>query len=124
MDDPAEADAAEPYLGPIVDNGEISAARIDHVSADGSARSPAPSDDIWVAHPTVPAQRRTIVITGRGAEGQLPRRRGFDASLPLHERAGFKPDRVAMWAVLLGVVLLLVAAASSHGAILATHLGH
>ena len=72
----------------------------------------------------MPEERRTIVITGRGAEGQLPRRRGWDASLPLHERAGFKPDRVAMWAVLLGVILLLVAAASSHGAILATHLGH
>ena len=68
--------------------------------------------------------RRTIVITGRGAERQLPRRRGWEGSLPLHERSGFKPDRVAMWAVLLGVMLLLVAAASSHAAMLTTHLGH
>ena len=33
-----------------------------------------------------------------------------------YERAGFRPDRVAMWAVLLGVVLVLVAATSSHAA--------
>jgi hypothetical protein len=44
--------------------------------------------------------------------------------LPLHERSGFKPDRVALWAVLLGVILLLVAAASSHAATLAAHVAH
>ena len=61
--------------------------------------------------------RRTVTITGRGAERNLPwpsdagRRR--PARLP-HERAGFKPDRVAMWAVFLGLLLVLVAAASAH----------
>jgi hypothetical protein len=61
--------------------------------------------------------RRTVTITGRGAERNLPwptdssRRRS--ARRP-HERAGFKPDRVAMWAVLLGVLLVLVAVASAH----------
>ncbi len=61
--------------------------------------------------------RRTITITGRGAERRLeptyarrrPQRRP-------HERPGFQPDRAAMWAVLLGVLLVLVAATSSHAA--------
>jgi len=43
------------------------------------------------------------------ARRRRPRRRAY-------ERWGFQPDRVAMWAVLLGVVLVLVAAASSHAA--------
>jgi hypothetical protein len=61
--------------------------------------------------------RRTVTITGRGAERNLPwptengRRR---AARRAHERASFKPDRVAMWAVLLGMLLLFVAAASAH----------
>jgi hypothetical protein len=61
--------------------------------------------------------RRTVRITGRGAERNLPwpsesaRRRG---ARPVHQRAGFKPDRVALWAVFLGFLLLLVAALSSH----------
>ncbi len=62
------------------------------------------------------AARRTITITGRGAERNLwateaGRRR--PARRP-HERAGFKPDRVAMWAVFLGMLLIFVAAASAH----------
>ena len=63
--------------------------------------------------------RRTVKIQGRGAERNLihssrrPQRRPSERR---HERAGFKPDRVAMWAVLLGVLLILVAATSSHAA--------
>jgi hypothetical protein len=61
--------------------------------------------------------RRTVTITGRGAERNLPwpseasRRR---AARRPYERAGFKPDRVALWAVFLGLLLVLVAAASGH----------
>lgn len=70
---------------------------------------PAPADDAPV--------RRTVTITGRGAERNLPwptessRRRS--ARRP-HERAGFRPDRVAMWAVFLGLLLVLVAAMTAH----------
>jgi hypothetical protein len=56
----------------------------------------------------VPAGPRTVVITGHGAERQVPmgrRQRGSD--LRIHERSGFNPDRVAMWAFVLGVALLL-----------------
>jgi hypothetical protein len=52
---------------------------------------------------------RPALGTPRSASGARRRPRAY-------ERSGFRPDRVAMWAVLLGVVLILVAAASSHAA--------
>ena len=71
--------------------------------------------------------RHTVTITGHGAEGYVDRR-GTRAStaqrhqtIKRHERDGFRPDRVAMWAVMLGVVLMLAAAASSHAAVLVHH---
>ena len=68
--------------------------------------------------PAAPAAaRRTVTITGRGAERHLPWP-GDPGRRPVrraHERSGFKPDRVAMWAVFLGVLLLAVAIASPHG---------
>ena len=87
------------------------------------------ADDIWADRAGAAGGRRTVVITGRGSERRHDvsgrsrlRRRSWEASLPVHERAGFRPDRVAMWAVLLGLILLLVAATSSHAAVLAAHL--
>jgi hypothetical protein len=70
----------------------------------------APSD------PVVPG-RRTVTITGRGAEAHLwaTHRRPAPRS---YERSGFKPDRIAMWAVLLGVLMILAAATSAHAALL------
>ena len=71
--------------------------------------------------------RRTVKITGYGSQRNLiyssrePRRRPPERP---YERAGFKPDRVAMWAVLLGVLLVLVAAMSAHAATLVTLAGH
>jgi hypothetical protein len=65
--------------------------------------------------------RRTVTIRGHGAErdllwaSQQSRRR---PSRRPHERTTFKPDRAAMWAVLLGLLLVLVAATSSHAAVL------
>lgn len=62
--------------------------------------------------------RRTVAISGRGSEryqSQSARRR---PSTRAHERPGFRPDRVAMWAVLLGFALVLIAATSSHAAML------
>ncbi len=53
-----------------------------------------------------PDGRRTVVITGRGS-GTYPVRRRRDVALSLHERAGLRPDRTAMWAVLLGLALLI-----------------
>jgi hypothetical protein len=66
---------------------------------------------------TVPPARRTIKIQGRGAERNLPlpdatRRRPQQRP---YERAGFRPDRLAMWAVILGFLLVFVAVVSGHG---------
>ena len=90
--------------------------------AQGVAARPAPS-----AHGTGVPGRRTVKITGYGSQRNLiyasrePRRRPPERP---YERAGFKPDRVALWAVLLGVLLVLVAAMSAHAATLVTLSGH
>ena len=54
------------------------------------------------------SDRRTVVITGRGDDRYMPaRRRRPSSELRFHERSGFSPDRTAMWAVLLGLALLI-----------------
>ena len=84
-------------------------------------------DSEWTADtPPVPGERRTVKITGR-ADDRLPAPRSRTAragGLARHERPGFNPDRVAMWAVLLGALLVLIAATSAHAAVLAAHLPH
>lgn len=68
--------------------------------------------------------RRTVVIKGHGHGHYTPPRGGYEARLRPHERSGFKPDRVALWAVLLGLALLLGAVTSSHAAALHPALLH
>jgi hypothetical protein len=64
-------------------------------------------------------ERRTVTIRGRGSERYVPARSSSRRRPERrHERAGFRPDRTAMWAVLLGVLLILAAAASAHAATL------
>jgi hypothetical protein len=73
--------------------------------------------------------RRTVTIQGRGSEryrpapgnGTRPSSAAPRPSVRPYEKAGFRPDKVAMWAVLLGVLLVVVAATSSHAAVLALH---
>ncbi len=63
--------------------------------------------------------RRTVTITGRGAERYNPRFEPGARPRPQrrrHERTGYRPDRTALWAVLLGVALLLLATTTSHAA--------
>ena len=59
--------------------------------------------------------RRTVTITGRGAERYNPRLEPGARPRPQrrrHERSDFRPDRAAMWAVLLCLALVLLAAAT------------
>jgi hypothetical protein len=74
---------------------------------------------------TRPPARRTVQITGRTvAAPTLPRLVEVERRRPARrpvERVGPRPDRVALWAVLLGFFLILVAATSSHAA---THSAH
>jgi hypothetical protein len=60
--------------------------------------------------------RRTVTIRGQGDERYVPTRSSSSRRRPerRHERPGFRPDRTAMWAVLLGLMLILAAAASAH----------
>jgi hypothetical protein len=87
----------------------------------GSAAPPA-SADLPAPGPGagIPG-RRTVTIRGHGAERDLAFAAQRSARRPAtrpHERPGFKPDRAAMWAILLGIFLVLVAATSSHAATL------
>jgi len=60
--------------------------------------------------------RRTVRIQGRPGEGAPVRRR--PPRRP-HERLGPRPDRVAAWAVLLGLLLVLIAVATADAATVA-----
>ncbi|HEY1565902.1 MAG TPA: hypothetical protein VGF68_02745, partial [Solirubrobacteraceae bacterium] len=64
--------------------------------------------------------RRTVTI-----RGQVPDHRYVTPSSRRrperrYERSGFRPDRAALWAVLLGVMLILAAVTSAHAATLHT----
>jgi hypothetical protein len=59
--------------------------------------------------------RRTVQIRGRGAEGRteaLLSDRNRRPSRSVRERVGPRPDRVALWALVLGFVLILAAVAT------------
>ena len=49
------------------------------------------------------AVRRTVTIRGYGAERNLVQVQSRRRSTRPYERSGFKPDRAALWAVVLGV---------------------
>jgi hypothetical protein len=91
---PASADATPPRASAAMD--------VDF------ERAPAPA----------PAPRRTVQITGRTVPAprlvEIERRR--PGRRPA-ERVGPRPDRIALYAVLLGFFLILVAATSAHAAI-------
>jgi hypothetical protein len=94
---------------------EFQAATIDKPAPPAVPFSPEPESDLHLERPVTWAPRaangrRTVQITGRGTERNLPVAR---PTLRRHERAGFKPDRTAMWAVLLGLLLIIVAATSA-----------
>jgi hypothetical protein len=65
--------------------------------------------------------RRTVVIRGQVVDRYSPRRtpeqRARAASRARREASRSNPERIAMWAVLLGIVLILAAATSSHAAV-------
>jgi hypothetical protein len=119
---PAERDAAERPGG--------DRARPEPLAADRPRGERAPSG-VAVAPPEYELEqaptagvialsppRRTVQITGRTvAPPSLPRLVEVERRRPARrpaERVGPRPDRVALWAVLLGFFLILVAATSSH----------
>lgn len=73
------------------------------------------SEPVAATPATEPGGRRTVVIRGQVAPMRLPGA-GPDRRRPApraRDRVGHRPDRVAMWAVMLGVLLILVATMSA-----------
>jgi hypothetical protein len=112
-----------------VDGGRSAAAAVDVLTPlerpTPAPRTAAAQPSVAAPQPAAPLQprvggvpgRRTVTIRGHGAERNLPWPDPARSRPPrrAYERAGFKPDRVAMWAVLLGILLVVVAIASAHG---------
>lgn len=71
------------------------------------------ADDPFATPPPPAGTRRTVQIKGRPTESRVPsmaqRHRGRTAS----DRIGARPDRIALWAVALGAILILLAAMTS-----------
>jgi hypothetical protein len=76
------------------------------------------ADDPFASPPPPAGSRRTVRIKGRPTESRLPsvaqrsmaqRHRGRTTS----DRVGHRPDRIALWAVALGAILILLAAMTS-----------
>jgi hypothetical protein len=71
------------------------------------------ADDPFATPPPPAGTRRTVQIKGRPSENRPPsmaqRHRGRTAS----DRVGARPDRIALWAVALGAILILLAAMTS-----------
>jgi hypothetical protein len=84
--------------------------------AEGPPRS---TEGVGQRPVTAPPQRRTVTIRGQVADrrssGMVDRRRR-PPRRP-RDRATGRPDRVALWAVLLCLLLLAAAATSSHAAV-------
>lgn len=103
--------APTPTSAPVRSAPTSTPARSAPTSAPAPPARPAATSEAQVAD----GGRRTVVIRGRGAERNLAVAR---PTLRRHERPGFKADRAALWAVVLGLLLILVAAASAHAAVL------
>jgi hypothetical protein len=113
-----ERDRAEPRRDAAEQRGDAS--EPDRDASEPSRDADTPRD----ARPRAlkaPSRRRTVEITGRtvGAPS-LPRLVQIDRRRPARrpvERVGPRPDRLALWAVVLGFFLILVAVTStSHAA--------
>jgi hypothetical protein len=75
----------------------------------------------YVPPPRAANGRRTVTIRGQVAPPPRPRLVEVERRRParsVEARLGPRPDRIAMWAVLLGIFLVLVAASTSHAATL------
>jgi hypothetical protein len=86
----------------------------DHAAVNGAAVGADVPLDSSVARGTAVPGRRTVTIRGQVASRPAPRRPRRDP----YDRVGARPDRIAMWAVVLCLLLVLVAATSSHAAVL------
>jgi hypothetical protein len=108
-----------PQTGPAVSRDDLTVTEerrreSGRYGAAGAAPTPSAGDGAGVPG------RRTVTIRGHGAERSSGRYVEGSRRRPerRHEREGFRPDRAALWAFLLGVTLILVAVTSAHAAVL------
>jgi hypothetical protein len=103
-DDDRHPESGE-VTGPAWDQDEITTAAEERARTDAIVRGGQ-------------AGRRTVKIGGRPAEfhGTPPRARQRPPRA-MHERLGPRPDRVAMWAFALGLLLILIAVATAKAAV-------
>lgn len=119
--DPDPPALADPADDPDVDQAPDPAALADDGAAQlenaapGTRAGAAPAPG-GAGRGAAGGARRTVVIRGQTAP---PRSSGARRRPPrtARERVGARPDRLALWAVLLGFVLVLIAASSSHAAV-------
>jgi hypothetical protein len=106
-DEPFADREAEPVAELPVDEAEIADAQ------DAPLVEPAPQVD-GVVRGTQEG-RRTVKIGGRPAEFYGPPARARQRPpRTVHERLGPRPERIAAWAFALGILLILIAVATSH----------
>ncbi len=92
-----------------------------HRRRDIADRYEAPVREVEAEPRRSPDGRRIVTIQGRPAERYAPTVQRRRSAQRAYEREGFRPDRAAMWAVLLGMLMILAAATSAHGAVLSHH---
>jgi hypothetical protein len=91
-------------------------APVGHVTSEHDGVTP----DQWSPSGGVPG-RRTVTIRGQVADRYAtPRPSSRRRPERRYERTSFRPDRAALWAFLLGVMLILAAVTSAHAATLHT----
>jgi hypothetical protein len=103
------------------DHFEVTLDTVDAVPTSSVASAEETASPATPAPLSAPESRRTVTISGRGvAAPTLPRLVEVERRRPARrpvERVGPRPDRIALWAVLLGFFLILVAATSSNAAV-------
>jgi len=110
----AEAVADEDLHGMFIPAPSARARAEEATSVVIELGGPAEAQDVEPEAP-LPARRshRTVQITGRPHELRVPSMARRYRRLTPHERLGPRPDRIAMWAVVLGILLIVLAALSS-----------
>jgi hypothetical protein len=122
---PPEVDRADELAAPRRARAAARREAFDRDMARRSHRGPTPADRraaMAALAPGASSGRRTVTITGRTALPPSPRAIAPERATPrraaprMPVSVGPRPDRIAMWAVVLGFMLILAAAASSHAA--------
>jgi hypothetical protein len=93
---------------PVVDPAPVQDADVAH-----ELRHLRAADDPFATPPPPPGTRRTVQIKGRPGEVRLPSLAQRHRPRTASDRVGHRPDRIALWAVALGAILILLAAMTS-----------